>query len=287
MEYSEFRGNYELQHPASVPKLRHETPEYPSWLQFIVFCMFISAALISGVHTMSVVYATIKTDTFITEELRQWISRLTLIAFETALFVTVYALVKDRQRWIAWGAGGVAYLVTTIANIKNTADNLQPNSDILEWIVTFALGAGAPMIALLAGKLFVDMHRSTRAQRQLEFEKYQLALLEFDKQVNEAWQIYLTNEQVRENTEREAQRKHEAALARLQTKQTGQQTDKPAVSVRKDNRQTDKQALVRQWLEDNPDKRSKSVREIQSEMGNVVGHDLIAKVKRGMNGNGH
>ena len=60
-QYLQFREEYERQHPASVP--RH-TPaiigEYPGWVHYIVLAMFVSAAILSGVHTVPTVYDTIE-----------------------------------------------------------------------------------------------------------------------------------------------------------------------------------------------------------------------------------
>lgn len=282
MNYSEFRKEYELQHPASVPKLRRELSEYPRWLRILVFVMFVCAALISGVHTMSVIYQTISVDQFISEELRQWISRMTLIAFETALFVTVYALVKDRQRWIAWSAGGTAFAVALLCNVKNTADNLQPD-DLMDWVVTIAVGAGAPLIALLAGKMFVDMHRSERAQVKLEHDALYEAQLAFDKEVLAAFEVYAEQKKVEAKAEQKRldrmERRTNAPNAERAERRTP--NERQPSFVRSNAEQPNKTQRLTKWiLADAEQRLALTITGLQQNFDEPVSREVAANAKK-------
>jgi hypothetical protein len=55
MDYSEFRKQYEQQHPASIPQRIPVASEYPRWLTPTAVLMFVASAFVSGLHTASAV----------------------------------------------------------------------------------------------------------------------------------------------------------------------------------------------------------------------------------------
>jgi len=81
MDYAEFRKQYQERYPASVPVLEPAMREYPRWLSWIVLVMFISAALLSGVHTVPTVRRGIETDDLISARVRDAASMSAFVAF--------------------------------------------------------------------------------------------------------------------------------------------------------------------------------------------------------------
>lgn len=263
MDYLEFRAAYELQHPASVPKMEIEMHEYPAWVRWAVLLTFIAAALVSGVHTVPTVWKGITPGEIITADVRNWAALASLVMVEFAILLSAYLMAKGQV--LAYIVVTIASVVAVGANLYSVVNAFATNNEGGVILVAVIMGIGAPLIALFTGKMYVDIHRADRVQDARSKKAYKEACVQWDKEIERAYKAH-----------------QKASVLRPS------QTDRrEKVSVRSDNRQTDKRTLVEQWLKDHPDKRGMSVRDIQAEMGGVVGHDLIAKVKKSMNGHAH
>lgn len=192
LTYSDFRRQYEEQHPASVPRkeLFEEIGEYPKWLYWMTGFMFVCAALVSGVHTIVEVYMGMEANNLIPREVQQIIAYTSFAAIELCFFLGAFLILREKV--YGWGVMVVSFLVAVIANLDSVNRALSNQGNVTEWtyLVTFALGVGAPLIALMAGKMFVNMQRSERAAFHRAQQRYQDAMILWDKEVEKAWKSY-------------------------------------------------------------------------------------------------
>lgn len=184
MDYESFRQQYEQQHPASIPSKPEVFSEYPTWVKVMVGAMFLSAAILSGVHTAPTIRRAIE---------QYWVSTLagdiaaaaSFIAIELAIFTSAYLRKKNgKLALLVMGAGGI---VAVAANIVSVGRALEQTGDTASGIVSIILGLAIPLIALAAGEMFVHITTAGRIENKEAERAYQEALKAFDKQVNTAW----------------------------------------------------------------------------------------------------
>lgn len=219
--YDEFRAYFEKTHAASVPVLQQIQSEYPRWLKAIVLAMFISAALLSGVHTVPTVRAGMQNE-MVAPLVADVVALLAFVAIELAIFASAYALVAGWS-WVVAGVLSVTFVVALVANVQSV---LQAFSVIGAngWtqFVAVILGVGAPLITLMAGKMFVSMHRAEKQTSQQASDDYREAMIIFDRIVNREYEKY-----VRQQTDN----------------QTTSHVSSPVLSVQTDSRQTARAAF--------------------------------------------
>lgn len=256
MDYSEFRAQYEQQHPASIPALEYEVNEYAWWVRWLVLAAFICTALVSGVHTVPTVWKGIEVGELITPAIRNVVSLASLAAVELGILLSAYLMAKGVR--LAYIVMAIASLIAVAANLYSVVNAFNAGGDPGALFVAAVLGIGAPLIALFTGKMFVDIHRADRIQDARARRAYREALVAWDARVEKAWKSYLR----------------------------GVRTPSEQVS---DNRPTsDSQGQaerVRLYLTDNPDAVRLSVRDL-SELLNV-GRDTAHRVKREFSENGN
>lgn len=178
MGYEEFRQQYEQQHPASVPvKPQRVGSEYPGWLRGVVLLMFASAALVSGAHTVPTVYAGIES-AHVADWVRQIVALAAFVAIDIAVFVATYARLRGNRRTVT-AMLVVVFAVALISNVNSVlrafgdvtviTQGAAQAPDLWTTVVGIILGIGAPLIALLAGEMFVHMHTAaSEANAQAE-----------------------------------------------------------------------------------------------------------------------
>lgn len=173
MDHNEFRKFYEETHPASIPKLKAELSIYPGWLQWVVLLMFVCAALLSGIHTIPTVRGGMSLDEW-GWEIVNVVSFGAFVAVELVFLVAAYALMR-KFSWLAVLALAAAFTVAMVANLQQNLEAYRA-SDPGTITVAVTLGIGAPLIAFLGGKMFVDIHKARRslggeAQKRLDKEE--------------------------------------------------------------------------------------------------------------------
>lgn len=182
MNYDEFREQYEKQHPASVPRLQEMSSEYPWWLSPLALLMFLAASLVSGVHTVSTMRATMQASLVATENIKDLISLSAFFGFEIALFVSVFSWIRQQHRWLSYLATAVVFIVILLANIQDIQNSAQQAA--IAGIIVLGIGIGTPLVALVSGKLFVDIYHSNRRIDIRAQERYQEALKQWDAIIN-------------------------------------------------------------------------------------------------------
>jgi len=178
MDYSEFRKQYEEQHPASVPVLNEEVSIYPDWLERIVGAMFVCASLLSGVHTIPAVRGGMNTQ-FWPALFVDLVSITSFVAIELVFFVAAYALMR-RFQWHVGLTLAIAFIVAMVANLQQNIVAYQAG-DPGTIIVAVTLGIGAPLIAFMAGKMFVDIHKARRFTGSEANKRYENEKVKWDK----------------------------------------------------------------------------------------------------------
>jgi len=272
--YLEFRRQFEIQHPASVPRRRKKTKrEYPRIIEIAVFIMFACAALLSGVHTVPTVYGGIDKE-LTSEEVRQIASLCSFIAIEFAIFMAAYLL--EKQKKIAWAVLCMTFLVATISNINSVSKALAQD-DMWSKIITLALGIGAPFIALMSGKLYIVISESNRNHSERADSDYERIAVAFDISVLEAYEKY---------QQRTARLSGRLSAPRLTDGQDSGRTDRTADELADRRHATgqgyskkpDAKQAVREYLSLHPENLQGNVRQI-AELLNV-GKSTVSEVQQ-------
>jgi hypothetical protein len=258
MDYLEFRAQYEERHPASVPVRVEEVSPYPRILQVAIFIMFISAALLSGVHTVPVIQQGLPPG--VSSEMRDVTGIAAFIGVEMAILLSAFAMVGGGNAFVRsalYMSIGTALVANVYSVIKAFA--AVAGGDIGALIVAAFLGIAAPSIAGLSGKMFVDVMRAKRGIDRRANEAYQESCQLWDARVLAAW-------------------KADARKAiNLSNGQHGQGGQKRRVSS--------KTAKVRQYYVDNPSALDTPIREIADKLG--VGRQTVSNARQKVLSNGH
>jgi len=278
MDYAEFRKQYQERYPASVPVLEPAMREYPRWLSWIVLVMFISAALLSGVHTVPTVRRGIETDDLISAPVRDAVSLSAFVAIELGIFVSAYLMVAGggRDKWLAWLMLALAATVAIVANLYSVSRALMSGGEAGVTLVGVIIGICLPTIALASGKMYVSMHRADTSAEQRVRRAYREACQQFDVQVSEAYEAYERRMDAREQR-------------RLSTVHSVNGVNEPSNSVHSTNgvnghgagysKNMNARELAQQWLNANRERMNDPldalVEAIQAETGQLVGRGSV------------
>lgn len=269
IDYDEFRKQHELRHPASVPVLEIEMNEYPAWARWAVLLTFISAALVSGVHTVPTVWKSIEIGEIITPEIRNIVSLASLAAVELAILLSAYLMAKGVK--LAYFVMGIASAVAIMANLYSVITAFTSGGDLGALIVAVCLGVGAPLITLFTGKMYVDIHRADRVQDAKARKVYREACIAWDKEI-----------------EREFKKQLKGVSNVHPTISNGQsigQTPQPAVSTLGHTKKPDASEIVRKHLLDNPQDLDTSAYRLAEFLN--VGKSTVNNVQRELKGLNH
>lgn len=255
MEYAEFRQRYEARNPASVPVKRAASTLYPQWLRVATLVMFFSSALLSGVHTVPVVRAGIPAS--IDSNVANGVSLTAFISVEMAIFISAFALVGGGSFFVR----AVLLLATVTALAANIYSVLKAylaasmGGDVGTLVVAVIIGIVAPGIAFLSGKMFVDMHKSSREVADRADLIYRKEAQAWDERIGRAWDAYQDRVQAAVR-EADALRTRQEELSRM--------ASNPA-------------SIVRDHLSEHPEHRTLSARELAALLN--VGKSTAATVK--------
>jgi hypothetical protein len=158
--------------------------------------------------------------------------------------------------------------IAIVANVLSIAKALSTDAsfDLGAAAVSIAFGVGAPVIALAAGKQFVNIHNAER------------------KALNELQEIYRDECQAYDKKKLAAFNKHQKELS---VRSVRMDADNGQASSQGYNRTSDAKEVVRSHLEANPEDFALSVRDLASKLG--VGKSTVADARREMqpSSNGH
>lgn len=196
--YQRFRKHYEDRHPASVPKLENfiVASDYPPWLSKVVFAMFVTSSLLSGVHTAPTAYDSIE-KAKVAEPIRQIVALGTFIFDELGILTSSYLLFK-RFNWFAFLMATMCVVIAIVANLHSVSKALE-TPDFGTQVVGVALGIGAPLVALLSGKLFVTMSRADDKASSESRKKFATAQKKWDDEILKAMEKELKKRETSRN----------------------------------------------------------------------------------------
>jgi len=186
MDYQEFRSQYEVQHPSSVPVLRYEMSVFPRWVRWAVMAMFASAAIISGVHTVPTVYATIEASK-VAPWVHQAAALASFVAVELAILLSAYLL--KHNPWLGWMLLIITSVVASIANLQSSLSAMN-GKDGWTQLVAVTVGIAAPLIVLASGKLLVNIFNGERSVNGRAEERFRDECRTFDAEVLSAFEKF-------------------------------------------------------------------------------------------------
>lgn len=267
MDYSEFREQYEAQHPASVPQAAdfRAARVYPWWLQVVVLIMFICAALMSGVHTVPTVREGMPDDQMFSDAVKDLIAYGSFAAFELSVFSASYALLRRGSRWV-WLTLAVSFLVMVASNLLQVTRAFAVRGDPGTQMVAVIVGIGAPLVALLSGKILVDIHRTNAGQDADCARRFQEARQRHDADVLAAY----------EKLQKRAVRS--ASAGRPQRTEVDASDERDHATGQGYSKRADARAVVWRHLEAYPEDADANVRGLADRLH--VGKSTVSDVQR-------
>lgn len=273
MDYQEFRQMYEDQHPASVPQPEIYIAEYPKWVIPVVGCMFVAAALFSGVHTVPLAYDAIDKNK-VAEWIRQIAGVSAFVFVETGVLVSAYLIVK-RFTWVMFAILLITITVAMGANLYSVYQALESiNTDGFTTIITILFGLVAPLMAALSGGVYVWLHQSQRMADARSQAKLKAQQIEWDSIIEHEWKKYQRTDG------RKGNRPQSSDLSASNVRTDGQADNSGQNTGQGYTKRTDARAIVKSFLEANPDAITGNVRQIAEQL--EVGKTTVSDVQREM-----
>lgn len=266
-DFEQFEDDWLRQHRSSIPTHRIAL-EYPPLLTWAVLAMFLCAALLSGVHTAPTAYQTIEASK-VSELVRQAAALATFGFVELGILVSSYLLFKrSSNEWFALGVLIICSFIAMAANLYSVSKALQAD-DFGSVVVGVSIGIGAPLIAALTGKVFVNLHQSNANAERRANDLYEQAMQKLEEDVRSDFQQYLSDEEERQRERAEQlridmEREHKRLVAE-QRKQLPANTDKTPAKTGKKNTVPDKDQIM-DYLR-LPENEQKSIRVAAMELG--------------------
>lgn len=289
--YQEFRAEYDEQHPASIPVYEPPLAENPRWMIWATLGMFICAAVLSGVHTVPTAYSTIEAGK-VAEWVRQLAAMGAFIFVEVGILMTSYTMFK-KWSWIAFLILLLSIAIAIVANLYSVFHAMQTD-DIGAIMVGVALGIGAPLIAMMSGKQYVQLHRSEQIAEIRTRQKYREDKLQYDAEVQSAWSIQQAKAEAKaeKQAERERiriERESEQMLSLNSLNGANERMNEQARLPYSANSSTgyskrmDAKTVIREFFEQHPDtlnsKLDELVFRIETESGVKVGRTSVHNVR--------
>lgn len=278
--FAQYREFYGAQHPASVPRpeMYQDMSDTPGWLPTATAAMFVSASLLSGVHTVSTVYRLMEVSNSL---LPSWVyaavALFSFVSVELALLLSAYLIV--REKWWGYAILVVVFLFAMTANLDSVSRALGANgksATLGEITVAVIMGVGAPLMALMAGKVYVQINRSERALAKRNKDNYQAACERYDAEVIKAFNKAYPN----------AKTSITVSVPLLSNTSNGQsngQNHLPAASSLGHKKRPDATQIVQQHLAENPADVDREARDLAAFLG--VGKSTVNNVQRQIKSN--
>lgn len=282
LSFEDFRQDWILKHPASIPVEQVDDSPYPRWLKTATLLMFLSAAMLSAVHTIPVIFETIPNNDVVSIETRTIAANASIAAFELGILLSAFLMIVKSSERLAWVLLGMMFVGTVVANIVSISK--AGDGTLGASIVTLIFGGGVPIIALAAGKLFVNIHNSERIGKKRGREEHREALKQLDTTINQAYSKY-------------------AKEVQKVVHSMNSVNERPAPFIRATNSSNgysklmNSRQIISEFFRQHPDYKNMTLDElnaaIERETGTRVGRTSIHNVRkeweeqRSVNGNGH
>lgn len=280
LQYREF---YAAQHPASVPEpeMYEEVSDTPAWLPNATAAMFVSSSLLSGVHTVSTVYRLMEvTNALLPNWVYVGVALFSFVSVELALLLSAFLIVREK----AWGYAilAVVFLFAMTANLYSVSRAIGAAAGWGEIAVAVIMGIGAPLMALMAGKVYVQINRSERILAKRSKEGYQAARQKFDQEVIKAFNKAYPGAKMSVSVSVPLLSDVSNGLSSVSN---GQPTGQSAASSIGHTKVVDASARVQQHLDAHPEDLNLSPRQLAAKL--EVGKSTVNNVQRQYRTNGH
>lgn len=192
MSHEEYREDWLKKHPASIPTEEIEDSPYPVWARILVFAGFITSALVSGVHTMTVVYNSVSLSPMVDEMLRQWTARGAFVTYELGLFLAAFLMVVQATKRLAQLISTIIFATLIAVNLYSVLQvyGFDLEHDIAGAMVT-AMFSLVPVIAYGCGKLYVNIGAAERALKRKAKERLRDDNIKLDAAINQGYSKYV------------------------------------------------------------------------------------------------
>jgi hypothetical protein len=283
--YQEFRNQYELEHPASVPTMEVYIGEYAPWVTWAVGAMFVTAAFFSGVHTVPVAHEAIDAGK-VAEWLRQLGGISAFLFIEMGILTSAYFLVK-KFSIVKLVILLIAGIVAMGANLYSVEQAFASNTvDTFTKVITLLFGLVAPLMAGLSGGVFVELHQSDRTADARSQNKFRQQQIEWDNEIQREWKkVQRTGGQVsyrpRLSDAMSAHRPPDNRTDSLADGHTGQAdeiADRRHATGQGYTKKPDARQVVRDYLATNPAQVTGNVRQIAEALN--VGKSTVSEVQQ-------
>lgn len=211
LSFEEHKEDWLIKHPASIPVEETEDSPFPKWLRYATLMMFLAAALLSAVHTIPVVYGGIPSNSIISPEVRTMAANASIVAFELGILLSAFLMITKSSMGLAWLLLGTMFAGTIVANVQSISQT--SGEGLGSSLVTLIFGGGIPIIALAAGKLFVNIYTTERTLKKRSKEQYREDMKTLDATINQAYVKYQKQHDPSRNFMKsdEAQQVHETS----------------------------------------------------------------------------
>lgn len=278
MEHAEFREDWLSKHPASIPIEEVEDSPYPRWAKPIILIGFILASLLSGVHTMVVVYEGIQLSELVDELQRQWVARGSFIVYEIGMFAAAYLMGVQSTKRLAQLSAFIIFLTLIAANLYSV--NEVYGFDLLSnFAGSFVTGLFAlvPVLAYSFSKLYINIGNAERALAKRARDTKKEADKALDATINREHKKHQNEVRKAIQKARSLNSVNEQAAAPVQPLNT------PNVSTGY-TKQMNSRALISEFFERHPEFKNMTLddlnKAIEQETGVRVGRTSIHNVRK-------
>lgn len=190
-KFQEFKARWLEQHPGSIPE-KHKPKLHGTWARIQAFMVFFSSSIVSGVHTIPAIHATIPITVPVTDEIKWIAAAFGYGAVELAIFQFARHRMDSRSAKTALG------LSLAAAITSNVYSGWTSQTDDLGRVIAVILGVVMPLIALMSGEQWAKLEREDIIETDKAKELDKEDDLELDRVINSAFNRYENKKQKKE-----------------------------------------------------------------------------------------
>lgn len=226
--FDQFDTDWRNRHKSRVPKEEDftEPSPYPWWARGASFIAFLTSALMSGVHTMTMVYNSIALSAVVTEEMRRGVAYGSFISYELGMFMAAFLMTVDNTRTLARRLAFTIFATLIAVNFYSVL-NVYGFRDMVAAAVSITF-AFVPMVAYASGKFYINIGIAERALARKSKEAFLAAKQVLEAEINRDYDEYVAAYQAREREEAQrllTEQKAEAARIRREERREKRKND--------------------------------------------------------------
>lgn len=208
--FDEYDTDWRNRHKSSIPQeedFKEQSP-YPSWGRLASFVAFVTSALMSGVHTMAMVYNSITISPVVDENMRKAVSYGSFISYELGMFMAAFLMTVDATRVLARRLAFTIFITLIAVNFYSVV-KVYGLSDPIGAAVSISF-AFVPLVAYASGKFYINIGIAERTLERRAKELYLAKKVEVEAQINRDYNAYVDQYQKALRKTEKEKRKNEA-----------------------------------------------------------------------------